>query len=197
MTTIVGMTTLNETWLMVDSCLSIGNMREVSPSKLLVHDSPEGSPVLPFALACAGRLQATQLVFSHIVEEIKKVEFKPGAGGMDFAMVMAATSRTILRDAGIALDQSQYLLALPGQLFAFNDAGDVHKPSRGYYAAGTGEGYALGAMYERDSSLLNSIRAIQAAKEFDLYTQSPFLWARVFTSRQPVASHVETGTVEI
>lgn len=210
MTTIVGIKKLNETVLMVDSCLNIGGMCEVAPLKLLTHDSPEGEVIPPFALACAGSLQATQEVFSGLIDALGKATIKPAHGGMDFAQIVARASRSILQGAGIALGQSQYLLALPGQLFAFTDAGDVHVPSRGYWASGSGEGFALGAMAANESRIINKLGrkpphdkdawdmcalALYAAADFDLYTKPPFHWARVFTRNQPAGKYIETGVI--
>jgi len=198
MTTIAGATNLNETVLIVDSSLSIGGLHDMAPSKLMIHNSTELSLVPPFALAGAGSLRSLQVVFAQIEEAIHKVKFDSMSGGMDFALAMGNATRSILRADGSDLGSATFLLATMGQLYAFDDGGAVHIPVRGYFALGSGDGYAMGAMYAMQgcAPLPLCISAIKAAASMDHYTRPPFVWARVFTSSVPVESYIETGRVE-
>lgn len=210
MTTIVGMTTPTETVLMVDSRLSIGNLREVSFSKLFTNNVSEGVPLIvpTFAIAAAGRSHSHQLVFNQLSDEMqplieaRKVPWRPD----DLAFDIALMARTILRRQGIDLHQAEFLLALPGHLYAFNDTGDVHIPSRGYHAGGSGEGYALGAMCADDLLMINGTtgvkpplyicaNAMRVAAELDLYTSGPFYWAHLTVDKNKSGTHLETGEV--
>lgn len=197
MTTIVGLTTLNETVLMVDSCLNVGNQRQKAPTKLMTYNSPESSLIPPFAIAWTGRLVSMQIVYPKLVGELKKSEPKPFDTMLDFALTVGVTIRRILHTESIDFDQAAFMLALPGGLYCINDTGDVHEPAGGRGSAGSGGDYALGALHALKSyaPLIACEKAIRVAADLDLLTGGPFHWARVSTSSEANAQHIQTGVI--
>lgn len=168
MTTIIGMKT--ETGVLL-----IADRRAMDGSRCGVLSEPKVFASGAALIGFSGTLRSLQALKSGL----NLRDRQPGETPLQYLTgVLVTEIRLALHDRMVTEETpSEMIVACGGELFVVTSDGSVLAPHRGYDAIGSGQDYALGAMYvirHLTDARLRLWKAMEAAAEFDGYTGAPF-----------------------
>lgn len=168
MTTIIGMKTEKGALLVADRRANVSGRSETLAE-------PKVFPAGELLIGYSGTLRAAQALRHHLSLR----ERAKGETPMQYVagFVAGEIMVTLAHHVGKSDDRAEVIVACGGEIYVIYSEGSVVAPSRGYDAIGSGQDYALAAMYANRHMAdprLRLWKAMEAAAEFDLYTGTPF-----------------------